>query len=43
VRRRTRPDVVPFVPGACAGQSTVGIGVLKGLQRPPGWALERQQ
>jgi hypothetical protein len=43
VRRCERPDVVPFTPDESAGRSVVGVEVLKGPQRPPGWALGRQQ
>jgi hypothetical protein len=41
--QRARPDVVPFAPGASAGQNIVGVVVLKGPQCPPARVLERQQ
>jgi hypothetical protein len=43
VPQRARPDIVPFAPSVSTGLSTTGVEVLKGPQRPPMRALERQQ
>jgi hypothetical protein len=43
VMRHARPDVIPSAPGESTGQSVVGVGVLKGPQRPLGGAPRCQQ
>jgi hypothetical protein len=43
VPRHARPDIVPFTPGVSASQNGVGIGVLKGPQRPAVRVPRRQQ
>jgi hypothetical protein len=43
VSRRTRPDVIPLAPGVSAGQNSVDVEVLKGLQRLAARVLGCQQ